>query len=392
MNGMTRRQFLKNSLKVGAAGVLGTIGGGTLLSACDTASPDLAPLPGGKFLGNIPFEDEGSVPLNVTTGEGLSGRRFLDHSTLTSETLVTSNENFFIRTRYPDQLKLSIPWRITLRGLVQNPVDLSLDNLLPKATSMGIHLMECAGNDRFSKFGLLSAAGWTGVPIFKALEKINILSNATLVRISGFDKHSKTARDSKPGASWIFSREQLEKSGAFLATEMNKVPLSKNHGAPIRLVVPGWYGCTCIKWVNEIALVPDTQSSTSQMREFAGRTHQSGVPRLAKDFRPAVIDPAAMPVRVEKWSLDGKVIYRVVGILWGGVNSARYLAIRFNPQTNYVDIDAYEHQTNGTWSLWTHIWKPGKAGLYDIQLKIDNQSALTRRLNAGYYVRTVKVG
>jgi len=392
MNGMTRRQFLSSTLKVGAAGVLGTIGGGALLSACGSAAPDLDPFPGGKFLGDIPFEGEGSVQLNVSTGEGLSGRRFLDHSTLTPETLVTSNENFYIRTLYPDQLKRNNPWRIAVNGLVQKPVDLSLDNLLPKATSMGIHLMECAGNDRFSRFGLLSAASWTGIPIFEALEKINILPQAALVRISGFDEHSRPAHDSKPGASWIFTKEQLEKSGAFLAIEMNDVPLSKDHGAPIRLVVPGWYGCTCIKWVNEITLVADTESSTSQMREFASRTHQSGVPRLARDFIAAVIDQAAMPVRVEKWSLDSKVIYRVVGILWGGVNAARSLAIRFNNHTNYVDVDAYEHQTNGTWSLWTHIWKPDRAGLYRIQLKIDNQSAPTRRLDAGYYVRTVKVG
>ena len=55
-------------------------------------------------------------------------------------------------------------------------------------------------------------------------------------------------------------------------------------------------------------------------------------------------------------------------------------------------VDAYEHKTNQTWFLWTHIWKPDRAGLYRIQLKIDNQSAPTRRLDAGYYVRTVKVG
>ena len=48
MNGMTRRQFLRSTLKVGAAGVLGTIGGGALLSACGSAAPDLAPFPGGE--------------------------------------------------------------------------------------------------------------------------------------------------------------------------------------------------------------------------------------------------------------------------------------------------------------------------------------------------------
>lgn len=50
------------------------------------------------------------------------------------------------------------------------------------------------------------------------------------------------------------------------------------------------------------------------MQEFAAWTHQRG----AKDDRPAIIDQAAMPVRVEKWIVDNKIKYRVVGILWGG--------------------------------------------------------------------------
>ena len=58
------------------------------------------------------------------------------------------------------------------------------------------------------------------------------------------------------------------------------------------------------------------------------RTHQNGSPRLAKDFLPARIDHAAMPIRVEKWHLDGKLKYRVVGLLWGGSESIQALAIQ----------------------------------------------------------------
>src|SRR5438876_9630391 len=54
------------------------------------------------------------------------------------------------------------------------------------------------------------------------------------------------------------------------------------------------------------------------MQEFATRTHQQGVAELAKDYRPAPIDQAVMPIRVEKWLGHGKIKYRVVGILWGG--------------------------------------------------------------------------
>ena len=136
---------------------------------------------------------------------------------------------------------------------------------------------------------------------------------------------------SVPGASWIFSRDDLQR--ALLALRMNGAPLPRDHGFPVRLIVPGWYGCACIKWVNRIELVPDDAPATSQMREFASRTHQPfdasrragsptaagpGPPQaLARDYLPAVIDTAAMPVRVEKWVASGHVFYRIVGITWG---------------------------------------------------------------------------
>src|SRR5204862_7518096 len=104
---------------------------------------------------------------------------------------------------------------------------------------------------------------------------------------------------------------------ALLATGMNGAPLPPDHGFPVRLIVPGWYGCACIKWIDRIDLVAADAPATTQMREFARRTHQNGEPALAREFTPAVIDQAAMPVRVEKWLADGRIAYRVIGVMWG---------------------------------------------------------------------------
>ncbi len=113
---------------------------------------------------------------------------------------------------------------------------------------------------------------------------------------------------------------------------MNGQPLTPDHGAPVRLVVPGWYGCAWIKWVNEIRWVTDDEPATSQMREFAGRTHQEGQPALARDYRRRrAIDTAAMPMRVEQRRVDGATEYRVVGIVWGGTAPVDRLVIALRP-------------------------------------------------------------
>ncbi len=218
---------------------------------------------------------------------------------------------------------------VRLNGLGTNPVELSLAELKKTSQPMGVHVMECAGNARSGHFGLMSAAEWSGVPLVELLERVKFKPQSTRVLVSGFDTYPTKSRSSQPGASWIFSWDDLKRARAFLATEMNGKPLTKDHGAPVRLIVPGWYGCACIKWVNEITLVDDGAEATSQMQEFAGSTQQVGVPKLVRDYKPARIEQAAMPTRFEKWIIDERIVYRVTGILWGGYRPVSTLEIRF---------------------------------------------------------------
>src|SRR5258708_38345155 len=214
-------------------------------------------------------------------------------------------EKFCVRRGGSELLDAGKPWTIKVAGLVREPVNLTLDDLQKNAKPMGLHLMECSGNTRATRFALLSVADWTGVPISDLLAA-RIKTRTSRVMISGFDQYPMKSATSIPGADWTFTLEQLRASKAFLATEMNGQPLSKDHGAPVRLVVPGWYGCASIKWVNAITFVDENFLATSQMQEFAARTDQQGVPKLARDYRPAIIDQAAMPIRVEKWLVNGR--------------------------------------------------------------------------------------
>lgn len=345
----------------------------------------------GQFIGTVPFLDERDAAVGRVTGRGLNGRLALDLSTLTPQMLTTPNDQFFIRTRYPDRLRAGAPWKIRVHGLVERVREIPVSELVAAAEPQGVHLLECAGNSAYRNFGLISAAAWEGLPVKVLLEKAGILPQATRVLISGFDGHCTPAPGSVPGAGWIFSLDEVETYRPFLATEMNGVPLARDHGYPVRLVMPGWYGCTCAKWVNEIVLLDDLAPATAQMKEYAARTHQAGVPHLAGDFEPAIIDQVAMAVRVEKWCVAGAIRYRVIGILWGGQTAVKALMIRFNPALGYEPVRGYVHETNATWTLWSHAWRPKERGRYAIQLKIDDPGIRTRRLDAGYYVRRVEI-
>jgi DMSO/TMAO reductase YedYZ molybdopterin-dependent catalytic subunit len=312
-------------------------------------------------------------------------------SSLDSQNLVTPTERFYIRTRASTLLPDAANWQVAIDGLVEQPMNLAMRALSTAAKPIGTHVMECAGNVRLTRFAMISAANWTGFPVAYILENAKLRSQATRALITGFDRYQTESATSVPGASWVFPLEALKSTGAFLATDMNGQPLTQDHGAPVRLVVPGWYGCACIKWVTGITLVDDTAEATSQMLEYTARTMQNGASKLAKDYQPAVIDQAAMPIRVEKWLIRGKIKYRVVGILWGGSQPVKDLRIRFNPEEEYVRIDNFHQLKNDPWSLWNHIWSPKEQGAYTIRLAVKDPPVQARRLDSGYYARTVEI-
>jgi len=345
----------------------------------------------GTLLAVVPFSGEGNPPMGEPIGSELDGRLFTDLSTLTLENPTTPTDHFFIRTRASRLLDASNPWTIQVGGEIEKPLTITAAALAKKARPMGTHLIECSGNPRSAHFGMMSVATWDGVPLQEGLELARPKASGVRVLVSGFDRYEAESMTSVPGASWVFSADHLFSSGAFLATKMNGQALQPDHGAPVRLVVPGWYGCVSIKWVNQIEFVSNEAAATSQMQEYASRTMQIGVPSMARDYQPATVDVAAMPTRIEKWLVGGKIKYRVHGIQWGGSVRGRELEIRFNPGDAFVPVESIQRFTGGGFSIWNHEWAPPRTGKFTIRLRLQSTPKNARRLDSGYYERSVEV-
>jgi DMSO/TMAO reductase YedYZ molybdopterin-dependent catalytic subunit len=350
-----------------------------MLAACARVPGSLA---GGTKVGTISFVREPPVQFGVRTGEGLLERLFADLGALDLEAPMIPPEAFFVRTGAPPGLPTG-PWTLRLRGRVEQPVDVPLADLLPEAVDQGEVCMECSGNAVDSAYALLSSTTWRGVPLVSVLRRAKRSAGASRILVSGVD-HRADQAPSVAGASWIFTPKQLEH--AFLATEMGGAPLTVAHGAPVRLIVPGWYGCASIKWVDELRWVPDDAPSTPHMREFASRTHQRKTPQLARDFRAATTFVTAMPVRVERWEVDGQPILRIVGVLWGGTRTIERLQLRIDdgePQ----DVELGPGAPPG-WRTWTALWAPtGLERERTVVMSVPDPRVRTRRLRQGRYQR-----
>jgi DMSO/TMAO reductase YedYZ molybdopterin-dependent catalytic subunit len=349
----------------------------------------------GRLVGTLPLSRPDGVvqPYGIKIGRpGLDARLNTDLSTLEPDRLITPTDQIYVRTECPPAVAAHQGrWTIRTSGLLAKPSTVALDDIIGRARPMGAHLLECSGNNNPANFGLMSVAEWDGVPLLEVVDTLRPSPQAAAVLVSGVDPDQPSAT-SIPGAGWVFPLSTLASLGAFLAVRMNGEPLPLDHGKPVRLAVPGWYGCSWIKWVDEIRLVDASEPATSQMREFAGRTHQTAVHALAAVYTTPAIQTAATPIRVEKRQGPAGLEYRVVGIVWGGVRPVNRLAIQFNPGQPWQTFDVCPAPLSSrAWSLWSYRWRPSAPGVYSIALRVPDASVPQRRLDSGYYVRQVSV-
>ena len=391
----SRREILGS---LAAAGAATLVDPGEVLARLAADVPCAAGGPAGEIVGLLPLFRDRSQAQDFGVkfgGPGLDARRVTDLSKLEPNKLITANGLAYIRTEMPAaaaEAATKGPWTLDAGGLIAQPAKLKLDDLAKQSKKMGPHLFECSGNGNPSNFGLMSVAEWEGIPLTEVLARLKPSKDATGVLVSGFDHIGQNSQRSIVGASWVYPLATLATLNPHLAILMNGEPVPDDHGRPVRLVVPGWYGCTWIKWVNEIRLVGPDEPATTQMVEFANRTHQAEPHKFARDYTPADIQTAATPVRVEKRKGPNGLEYRIVGIVWGGSKAVDRLQIRFKKDEAFTPFSVCPTpKTHAMWSLWEYRWKPAAPGTYDIALEVADQSVPQRRLKTGYYIRQVKI-
>ncbi len=152
-------------------------------------------------------------------------------------------------------------WRLVVDGLVEQPLELSLDDLRARETVTMPVTMECAGNGRahlephvVSQPWITEAIGtaeWTGVPVAALLAEAGVKGGEVV--FTGLD------RGVEGGVVQDYARSLslADCDGALLAYGVNGEPLPPQHGFPLRLLVPGWYGMTSVKWLGRITVVDE---------------------------------------------------------------------------------------------------------------------------------------
>src|SRR5262245_680526 len=179
--------------------------------------------------------------------------------------VVMPHAHFYVRNHF--QLPRLDPssWRLHVGGLVDRPSSLSLQELRHMRSETRVVTLECAGNGRSMldprvagekwNHGAVSTAEWTGVPLVNVLDRVGVKAGAREVLFRGADAGTVPGQARTIRYERSLELDDARRSEALLAYAMNGEPLPIQHGYPLRLIVPGWYAVTSVKWLTEIEVI-----------------------------------------------------------------------------------------------------------------------------------------
>lgn len=296
-------------------------------------------------------------------------------------------------------------WRLTVSG--EREVSLGLDDLRARPAVELTATMECAGNGRarlephvVSQPWLLEAVGtgrWKGTPLRPLLEEAGVGDAAVEVLFTGLD------RGVEGGEEQAFQRalplEEALGDEVLLAYDLNGAPLPPQHGFPLRLLVPGWYGMTNVKWLERIELLESPFGGYQQAQGYRLRQNEDeeGEP-LQRMLPRSLLVPPGIPefLTRERTVPAGECLLE--GRAWSGLAPVERVEVSADGGATWGKAELDPPEGRWAWCAWRFRWnaEPGEHVLCSrARDEAGNEQPLEPSWNLGGYannaVQTVRV-
>lgn len=313
------------------------------------------------------FGDEGDEVVPFLDPQAYDPKRpMLNWDELRPTDWITPTERVYEVSHYKPIPKIDgAAHKIELHGLVEKPATFTLEELRKRPSVELTATLECGGNGASPSFrGAIANVKWSGTPLAPILREAGISPAAIEVAFWGADKGKEKIRGGEYEQNFArcLSIPMATREDVILCYEMNGKPLPAEHGFPVRLVVPGWYGIAWVKWIERIELRDRALKTrfmakdyvTLRGREVNGKTVweeslvgpmnvKSAVARVSKEKGGLKVSGAAWsehPIKTVEVSIDG-----------GAWQAAKILE---GPDAPY------------TWRFWALDWKDAKSGEHTI--------------------------
>jgi DMSO/TMAO reductase YedYZ molybdopterin-dependent catalytic subunit len=278
-------------------------------------------------------------------------------------------------------------YELQIGGLVSTPLRLTLDEIMARPALTVPVAMECGGNGRAHLSPrpvsapwheeAVGCAEWTGTPLKPILEEAGVLDEAVEIVFSGYD------RGLDAGVEHAYERSlspaDALREEVLLAYGMNGGPLPPQHGFPLRLVVPDWYGMASVKWLGKITAIDEPFSGVQQAIKYRYKQseHDPGTPVTRKRPRALMVPPGipdflsrTRHVRAGKTLVEGRA--------WSGFGTVE--RVEFSPDGGRTWEDAQLGELLGlyAWMPWSYEWDAREPGEYELCVRATDASGKTQ--------------
>jgi len=352
MNHSTRREILRGSL---------TLAGLSVLGIPEWALPALAQ---GETV--VPFTD---LPENVRW-ETPPDRRLLDVRTIDGP--FTPKDKFATTQHYGHPEVDPATFKLKVSGLVDRPKSISLDELKKMGSTDLVAGFECSGN-RGPLQGLCGNGRWTGVPLKTVLDAAGVKAATREFVFFGADHGEEEVewRTQKYKVDYQFgrslNREQALSGTPFLAWALNGEPLTRHQGSPLRLIVPGWYGVSNVKWLAQIHLQEETYLGKYQARWY--RTFRGEMIDGEMRWNETAISHMQLKSFVARVTRNGSA-HKVTGVVLNDGTPIKSVEVKVDEGPwQAATMDPSTKEKYG-WKLFTYTWNGATPGAHTIVSRV----------------------
>ena len=298
--------------------------------------------------------------------------RCFDLRRLTSQ--VTPSDEFFAFHHTKTVQADAAGWRLRIGGLVKRPAEFSLQDLLNRPGRRDVPVaIECSGNSGDPRImnGLVSNAVWTGVSLAALLRDCGLQPEAREVVFLGMDteEERKWEAGNTPYAS-PYGRslfvEDAQSPDHLLAWAMNGKPLTPEHGFPLRLVMPGWYGAAQVKWLTRVEVIDRRYEGRHMARNYQSlRAVKTPAGDLWLDTSISRNNLKSVIARVTRRRVGTGMEYRVSGSAWGGPARVNRIEVQCDGGP-WRPARIEERNGDFAWLLWSFDWTDAAPGAHTV--------------------------
>ena len=281
-------------------------------------------------------------------------------------------------------------WALEIGGLVERPLRLTMDDLRSRPPVTRAVTMECAGNGRMNMspraisqpWGVeaVGNAEWTGVRLSSLLEEAGLRDEVVEVLFTGLDKGVEN--NVKQLYERSLTLDEAFREEVMLAYAVNGGPLPPQHGFPLRLLVPGWYGMTSVKWLASIEAIDTPYDGYQQSYAYRLRQEADEPGEALNRMRPrSLMIPPGVPDFMTRHRSVPPGRTTLEGRAWSGFAPIARVEVSTDGGATWADAELGPQPDRYAWVGWTAPWD-AKPGEYELCVRATDADGNCQPLDA----------